>query len=61
MFPCEKWLARDEDDGETVRELPAMGENVEKPPPISVDYKVHVFTGNKWGSGTDANVRKISQ
>ncbi|XP_030623777.1 lipoxygenase homology domain-containing protein 1 [Chanos chanos] len=51
-FPCQRWLARDEEDGEIVVELPAEDyEDLEEN-----SYEVHVFTGNMWGAGTDANV-----
>ncbi len=32
-FPCNRWLAEDEDDGSIVREMPAEGENIKKPEP----------------------------
>ena len=32
-FLCKRWLAEDEDDKETVRELPATGPGVKKPLP----------------------------
>ncbi|KAJ8339353.1 hypothetical protein SKAU_G00361390 [Synaphobranchus kaupii] len=51
-FPCERWLARDEEDGELVVELlPEDGGDLEEN-----TYEVHVFTGTMWGAGTDANV-----
>ncbi|KAF3701896.1 Lipoxygenase -like proteiny domain-containing protein 1 [Channa argus] len=51
-FPCERWLARDEEDGEIVVEL--LAEDNED---LEVNsYEVHVFTGTMWGAGTDANV-----
>ncbi|KAJ8261234.1 hypothetical protein COCON_G00169570 [Conger conger] len=51
-FPCERWLARDEEDGELVVELlPEEGGDLEEN-----TYEVHVFTGTMWGAGTDANV-----
>ncbi|XP_053732656.1 lipoxygenase homology domain-containing protein 1-like isoform X2 [Synchiropus splendidus] len=51
-FPCSRWLARDEEDGEIVVELLTddnedLDENF---------YEVHVFTGTMFGAGTDANV-----
>uniref|UniRef100_A0A8C9YR90 Lipoxygenase homology PLAT domains 1 n=1 Tax=Sander lucioperca TaxID=283035 RepID=A0A8C9YR90_SANLU len=46
-FPCNRWLARDEEDGEIVVELLTEDMN---------SYEVHVFTGTMWGAGTDANV-----
>ncbi|KAJ7993944.1 hypothetical protein DPEC_G00259930 [Dallia pectoralis] len=51
-FPCSRWLARGEEDGELVVELlPEDAEDLEE----NV-YEVCVFTGNMSGSGTDANV-----
>ena len=32
-FPCDRWLAKDEDDNEIVRELPATGDDIKKPLP----------------------------
>ncbi|KAK3579121.1 hypothetical protein CHS0354_022141 [Potamilus streckersoni] len=54
VFPCKRWLARDEDDQEICRELPAVrrGEAVL---PI-MKYEIEVHTGDIWGGGTDANV-----
>ena len=57
-FHCNRWLAKDEDDRQTVRELipvdqhgnPFPGQISEK------SYLVKVFTGKKTGAGTDANV-----
>ncbi|KAG7499250.1 lipoxygenase-likey domain-containing protein 1 isoform X1 [Solea senegalensis] len=51
-FPCGRWLARDEEDGEIVVEL--LTEDSEDLEMNS--YDVHVFTGSMWGAGTDANV-----
>lgn len=31
MFDCRRWLAKDEDDGAIVRELPAQGPGIKKP------------------------------
>ncbi|XP_077594101.1 lipoxygenase homology domain-containing protein 1 [Stigmatopora nigra] len=51
-FPCNRWLARDEEDGEIVVEL-LMEDNED----LEINsYEVHVFTGNMWGAGTDAKV-----
>ncbi|XP_071008463.1 lipoxygenase homology domain-containing protein 1 [Oncorhynchus clarkii lewisi] len=51
-FPCHRWLARDEEDGEIVVELlPEDPGDLEEN-----SYEVHVFTGPMWGAGTDANV-----
>ena len=32
-FACGRWLAQDEDDGSTVREMPAEGEEIKKVEP----------------------------
>ncbi|XP_074850459.1 lipoxygenase homology domain-containing protein 1 isoform X1 [Carettochelys insculpta] len=70
-FPCQRWLAKSEDDGEIVRELvpsdifteklmkdgtlKQIEEEVEEPLEIHT-YKISVFTGDVYGAGTDANV-----
>ncbi|XP_073201336.1 lipoxygenase homology domain-containing protein 1-like [Lepidochelys kempii] len=70
-FPCQRWLAKSEDDGEIVRELvpsdiftekllkdgtlKQIEQEVEEPLEIHT-YKITVFTGNIYGAGTDANV-----
>ncbi|XP_016364977.1 lipoxygenase homology domain-containing protein 1-like [Sinocyclocheilus rhinocerous] len=71
IFPCEGWLARSEEDGETIRELVPSDIIVEK---LSRDgtlkvietevddaleihtYTMAVTTGDVYGAGTDANV-----
>lgn len=55
VFNCNRWLSKDEEDHEIVRELPADGPTVRKVLPI-VEYTVEVQTGKKMGAGTDANV-----
>ncbi|XP_056301849.1 lipoxygenase homology domain-containing protein 1-like [Danio aesculapii] len=51
-FPCGRWLARDEEDGEILVELRAEDyEDLE-----DNTYEVHVFTGDMMGAGTDASV-----
>ncbi|XP_029436484.1 lipoxygenase homology domain-containing protein 1 [Rhinatrema bivittatum] len=70
-FPCERWLAKSEDDGETVRELVPSTIFTEKllkdgtlkqveteveEPLETHTYKISVFTGDIYGAGTDANV-----
>ncbi|XP_038056107.1 uncharacterized protein LOC119728107 [Patiria miniata] len=54
VFPCSRWMSRQEDDGQTCRELPVI---VEGSPvfPI-VNYYVAVVTGNYWNAGTAAKV-----
>ncbi|CAF3703956.1 unnamed protein product, partial [Rotaria sordida] len=54
-FHCGRWLSKDDDDKQIIRELPAEGPGISKPLPI-VKYTVDVHTGNKTGAGTDANV-----
>ncbi|XP_066499349.1 lipoxygenase homology domain-containing protein 1 [Hoplias malabaricus] len=71
IFPCERWLAKSEDDGETVRELVPSDIYTEKllkdgnlkTTETEVDdalethtYQVSVRTGDMYGAGTDANV-----
>ncbi|XP_056433977.1 lipoxygenase homology domain-containing protein 1 [Gadus chalcogrammus] len=71
IFPCECWLARSEDDGETVRELVPSDIITEKlardgslkVTEIEVEdalethmYSISVTTGDVYGAGTDANV-----
>uniref|UniRef100_A0A8C6KMV9 ST8 alpha-N-acetyl-neuraminide alpha-2,8-sialyltransferase 5 n=1 Tax=Nothobranchius furzeri TaxID=105023 RepID=A0A8C6KMV9_NOTFU len=71
IFPCERWLAKSEDDGETVRELvpsDIITEKLSRDGNLKVTevevedalethtYKVSVMTGDVNGSGTDANV-----
>ncbi|XP_053543932.1 lipoxygenase homology domain-containing protein 1 [Ictalurus punctatus] len=51
-FPCSRWLARDEEDGEIMVEL--MAEDYEDLEENT--YEIRVFTGPMWGAGTDANV-----
>ncbi|CAL8318268.1 unnamed protein product [Lota lota] len=52
VFPSNRWLARDEEDGEIVVEL--LPEGIED---LEINsYEIHVFSGSLWGAGTDANV-----
>uniref|UniRef100_A0A8C4R1V7 PLAT domain-containing protein n=1 Tax=Eptatretus burgeri TaxID=7764 RepID=A0A8C4R1V7_EPTBU len=70
-FPCQRWLAHSEDDGEILRELvPSIvvlevlnddgevlvTENAFEDPLQTLTYKVCVYTGDVRGAGTDANV-----
>ncbi|CAM2710921.1 unnamed protein product [Rotaria socialis] len=50
---CNKWLAKDEDDGQISRDL-KLHKDI-KSGTIN-KYKVTVYTGNKMGAGTDADV-----
>ncbi|KAK5871016.1 hypothetical protein PBY51_003919 [Eleginops maclovinus] len=71
IFPCECWLAKSEDDGETVRELvpsdiiteKLLRDGKLKTTEVEVEdalethmYSVSVRTGDMYGAGTDANV-----
>ncbi|XP_047448234.1 lipoxygenase homology domain-containing protein 1 [Mugil cephalus] len=71
IFPCERWLAKSEDDGETVRELvpsdiiteKLLRDGTLKTTEVEVEdalethtYNVSVRTGDMYGAGTDANV-----
>uniref|UniRef100_A0A7N8X1A0 Lipoxygenase homology domains 1b n=1 Tax=Mastacembelus armatus TaxID=205130 RepID=A0A7N8X1A0_9TELE len=71
IFPCERWLAKSEDDGETVRELvpsdiitqKLLRDGTLKTTETEVEdalethtYKVSVRTGDMYKAGTDANV-----
>ncbi|KAI4820693.1 hypothetical protein KUCAC02_028664 [Chaenocephalus aceratus] len=74
IFPCECWLAKSEDDGETVRELvpsdiiteKLLRDGKLKTTEVEVEdalethmYTVSVRTGDMYGAGTDANVYLI--
>ncbi|XP_075955406.1 lipoxygenase homology domain-containing protein 1 isoform X2 [Anarhichas minor] len=71
IFPCECWLAKSEDDGETMRELvpsdiiteKLLRDGKLKRTEVEVEdalethmYSVSVRTGDMYGAGTDANV-----
>eukprot|EP00727_Mastigamoeba_balamuthi_P010665 m51a1_g6220 hypothetical protein (2032) ;mRNA; r:217273-223689 len=60
FFPCERWLAVDEDDHLIKRELPlaerAAAAGQAPPPDGQKRYRVSVTTGDRAGAGTDANV-----
>ncbi|XP_061672103.1 LOW QUALITY PROTEIN: lipoxygenase homology domain-containing protein 1-like [Syngnathoides biaculeatus] len=71
IFPCERWFAKSEDDGETVRELVSSKVITEKllrggtlkRTEIEVEdaleihtYQVSVRTGDMYKAGSDANV-----
>jgi len=72
FFLCGRWLAKDEDDGQIVREIAASGQDGVSYTP-AITYTIRVFTGNYYGlfypfsllkgtrrgSGTDANVKKL--
>ncbi|CAF4587849.1 unnamed protein product [Rotaria sp. Silwood1] len=71
IFPCRRWLAKDEDDGSIVRDLlpeKVIEEKLDKSGQLQVrereiqdqlemkQYIVDVYTGDKFACGTDANV-----
>lgn len=43
VFKCGRWLAKDEDDGETVREIPAEGPGIKQPLPGMYIYPQHSY------------------
>lgn len=51
-FPCNKWLAKDEGDGQICRDLFAVGADSQGD---LTHYEVKVYTGDKRAAGTDAN------
>ncbi|XP_074841891.1 oxygen-regulated protein 1 [Carettochelys insculpta] len=53
-FDCNCWLSVKREDGELVKEFPAVNEN-QKPLPVH-KYVVSVHTGDHWGSETFANI-----
>ncbi|CAF4182729.1 unnamed protein product, partial [Rotaria sordida] len=56
-FPCNRWLAKDEDDKQIARLLfPKTSTDQGKQPVRKNKYKITVYTGNKSGAGTDADV-----
>ena len=66
VFPCKKWLAKDEDDGQIQRSLmgiPASEWQNKRRDSIALEqkaagetYLIKVRTGDVRGAGTDANV-----
>eukprot|EP01121_Diplochlamys_sp_Union-15-3_P013545 TRINITY_DN4215_c0_g1_i1.p1 TRINITY_DN4215_c0_g1~~TRINITY_DN4215_c0_g1_i1.p1 ORF type:complete len:964 (-),score=265.67 TRINITY_DN4215_c0_g1_i1:44-2935(-) len=54
-FLCGKWLAKDEDDKQIIREIPASNKDGVASAPLSL-YEVSVVTGDRRYAGTDANV-----
>ncbi|XP_014647005.1 PREDICTED: uncharacterized protein LOC101391007 [Ceratotherium simum simum] len=53
-IPVQRWLARDQEDGEICREFPVLNKG-QPILPVTV-YEVHVATGELWNAGTVANV-----
>jgi len=54
-FPCGRWLTKDEDDGQILREILVVKSDVTTYAPL-VMYKVTVLTGDVPGNGTNAAV-----
>ncbi|XP_021373395.1 lipoxygenase homology domain-containing protein 1-like isoform X2 [Mizuhopecten yessoensis] len=54
VFGCNRWLARDQDDFDVVREFPVVKAN--KTPPSVFHYEVTVYVGENWAAGTDSSV-----
>ncbi|XP_045645113.1 oxygen-regulated protein 1 isoform X2 [Ursus americanus] len=53
-IPVQRWLARDQEDGEICREFPVLNKG-QPMLPVTV-YEVHVATGERWNAGTVASV-----
>ncbi|XP_072808070.1 oxygen-regulated protein 1 isoform X3 [Vicugna pacos] len=53
-MPVQRWMARDQEDGEICRELPVLNKG-QPILPVTV-YEVRVATGALWNAGTAANV-----
>jgi lipoxygenase homology domain-containing protein 1 len=58
FFLCGRWFAKNEDDGQIIREIPASDKDGVSSASLT-NYKVTVFTGDRKGAGTDANVHVI--
>ncbi|CAM4967373.1 unnamed protein product [Rotaria socialis] len=59
-FPCNRWLAKDEDDKQIARYLLPKGAMLaEKELADGVCYYISVFTGDKKNAGTDAIVSVV--
>uniref|UniRef100_A0A8C5H2G2 Lipoxygenase homology domain-containing protein 1-like n=1 Tax=Gouania willdenowi TaxID=441366 RepID=A0A8C5H2G2_GOUWI len=52
-FPCYRWLDRNEDDGQIVRELVPAGDGVRL---FNVSYHIAIKTGNVNGASSDSKV-----
>ncbi|CAF5099834.1 unnamed protein product, partial [Rotaria sp. Silwood1] len=56
-FNCQQWFDKDNGDKKTIRELlPTYDNSDTSSNQKELTYLVHVFTGDKLGAGTDANV-----
>uniref|UniRef100_H0XVT8 Lipoxygenase homology domains 1 n=1 Tax=Otolemur garnettii TaxID=30611 RepID=H0XVT8_OTOGA len=53
-IPVQRWLARDQEDGEICREFPLLNKG-HPILPVTI-YEVYVATGELWNAGTTANV-----
>ncbi|XP_073923041.1 oxygen-regulated protein 1 isoform X3 [Castor canadensis] len=53
-IPVQRWLARDQEDGEICREFPILNKG-QPILPVTI-YELHVATGELWNAGTVANV-----
>ncbi|XP_074174947.1 oxygen-regulated protein 1 [Rhinolophus sinicus] len=53
-IPVQRWLARDQEDGQISREFPVLNKG-QPILPVTI-YEVHVATGELWNAGTIANV-----
>ncbi|XP_045416943.1 oxygen-regulated protein 1 isoform X2 [Lemur catta] len=53
-IPVQRWLARDQEDGEICREFPILNKG-HPVLPVTI-YEVYVATGELWNAGTVANV-----
>ena len=54
-FLCGRWFANSEEDGQVIREIPAIGEDGKACATV-VNYIVDITTGDRRGAGTDAIV-----
>ncbi|XP_077990949.1 uncharacterized protein LOC144445282 [Glandiceps talaboti] len=54
VFPCNRWMSKEEDDGEICREIPVMRHGEQLFPVYK--YQVAVITGDYWNAGTEANI-----
>ncbi|XP_021565300.1 lipoxygenase homology domain-containing protein 1-like [Carlito syrichta] len=53
-IPVQRWLARDQEDGEICREFPLLNKG-QSILPVTL-YEVYIATGELWNAGTAANV-----
>ncbi|XP_071154983.1 lipoxygenase homology domain-containing protein 1-like isoform X1 [Mytilus edulis] len=53
-FHCDRWLSRDKEDFDVVREFP-ISRKTGSTPQVKI-YEVSIHTGNNWGAETDASV-----